>query len=109
MAQARLLPRQGIAEAPVAVAGYAEPSLVFALGTPTELEGAGEAARAIYENRPAIVEQREEKAFRQALAVYGANAYVVATIKGLDYSNGDETTLRVYEATDAGGAGGPGQ
>jgi hypothetical protein len=91
------------------VAGYAEPSLVFALGTPTELEGAGEAARAIYENRPAIVEQREDKAFRQALAVYGASAYVVATIKGLDYSNGDETTLRVYEAADAGGAGGPGQ
>ena len=67
------------------------------------------AARAIYENRPAIVEQREDKAFRQALAVYGASAYVVATIKGLDYSNGDETTLRVYEAADAGGAGGPGQ
>jgi len=100
MAKARLLPRQGIAEAPVAVAGYAEPSLVFALGTPTELEGAGEAARAIYEHRPAIVEAREEAAFRQALAVYGARAYVVATIKGLDYSNGDETTLRVYEAAD---------
>ena len=100
MAKARLLPRQGIAEAPVAVAGYAEPSLVFALGTPTELEGAGEAARAIYERRPAVVEQREDKAFRQALAVYGVSAYVVATVKGLDYSNGDETTLRIYQATD---------
>ena len=101
MAKARLLPRQGVAEAPVAVAGYAEPSLVFALGTPTELEGAGEAARAISENRPAIVEHREERAFHQALAVYGVKAYVVATVKGLDYSNGDETTLRVYEAKDA--------
>ena len=100
MAKARLLPRQGIAEAPVAVAGYAEPSLVFALGTPTELEGAGEAARAINEHRPAIVEQREDGAFHQALAVYGARAEVVATIAGLDYSNGDETTLRVYEAAD---------
>jgi 4-amino-4-deoxy-L-arabinose transferase-like glycosyltransferase len=108
MAKARLLPRQGIAEAPVAVAGYAEPSLVFALGTATELEGAGEAARAIFENRPAIVEQREEQAFRQALAVYGVSAYVVATVKGLDYSNGDETTLRVYEAKDA-GLRGPGR
>jgi 4-amino-4-deoxy-L-arabinose transferase-like glycosyltransferase len=106
MAKARLLPRQGIAEAPVAVAGYAEPSLVFALGTPTELDGAGEAARAIFENRPAIVEQREERAFHQALAVYGVRAYVVATVKGLDYSNGDETTLRIYEASDA-GLGGP--
>jgi 4-amino-4-deoxy-L-arabinose transferase-like glycosyltransferase len=108
MAKARLLPRQGIAEAPVAVAGYAEPSLVFALGTATELEGAGEAARAVFENRPAIVEQREDEAFRQALAVYGVSAYVVATVKGLDYSNGDETTLRVYEAEDA-GLEGPGR
>jgi hypothetical protein len=105
MAKARLLPRQGIAEAPVAVAGYAEPSLVFALGTSTELEGAGEAARAIYEHRPAIVEQREEKAFRQALAVYGVSAYVVATVEGLDYSNGDNTTLRIYETQDAAKAG----
>jgi 4-amino-4-deoxy-L-arabinose transferase-like glycosyltransferase len=102
MARARLLPRQGIAEAPVAVAGYAEPSLVFALGTPTELEGPGEAARAIFERRPAIVEAREEAAFRQALAVYGAQAHLVATIKGLDYSNGDETTLRVYRAAETG-------
>jgi hypothetical protein len=100
MAKARLLPRQGIAEAPVAVAGYAEPSLVFALGTRTELEGAGEAARAIFERRPAIVEQREDQAFRRALAVYGVSAYVVATVKGLDYSNGDATTLRIYQATD---------
>jgi 4-amino-4-deoxy-L-arabinose transferase-like glycosyltransferase len=37
MERADLLPRQGIADAPVAVAGYAEPSLVFALGTATEL------------------------------------------------------------------------
>jgi len=105
MAKARLLPRQGIAAAPVAVAGYAEPSLVFALGTPTELEGPGEAARAIFEHRPAIVEAREDPAFRQALAIYGAQAYVVATVKGLDYSNGDETTLRVYAARDAEGPG----
>jgi hypothetical protein len=33
---------------------------------------------------------------------------VVATVKGLDYSNGDETTLRVYEASDA-GLEGPGR
>ena len=101
LAKARLLPRQGIAEAPIAVAGYAEPSLVFALGTSTELEGAGEAARAIYEQRPAIVEAREEQAFHQALAVYDVRAYVVATVRGLDYSNGDATTLRVYQATGA--------
>jgi 4-amino-4-deoxy-L-arabinose transferase-like glycosyltransferase len=101
MARARLLPRQGVADAPVAVAGYAEPSLVFALGTPTELKGPEEAARAIASRRPAVVEARDEPAFRQALKAAGAQAVPVAEIKGLDYSNGDEMTLRVYEARDA--------
>ena len=95
---ARLLPRQGVAEAPVAVAGFAEPSLVFALGTPTELEDAEEAAIAIAEGRPAVVEARQEAAFRQALAARGVQARLVREIAGLDYSNGDEMTLRVYQS-----------
>lgn len=98
LAAARLLPRQGVAEAPVAVAGFAEPSLVFALGTPTELEDAEEAAQAIAEGRPAVVEAREEAAFRAALAAAGARARLVSEIEGLDYSNGDEMTLRIYQS-----------
>jgi hypothetical protein len=98
LAKARLLPRQGVADAPVAVAGYAEPSLVFALGTPTELEDAPEAARAIAEHRPAIVDSAHEAAFRQALATLGVEARQVATVQGMNYSKGDETTLRVYRA-----------
>jgi 4-amino-4-deoxy-L-arabinose transferase-like glycosyltransferase len=104
MAKAQLLPRQGIADAPVSVAGYAEPSLVFALGTPTELEGADEAAQAIAEERPAVVEAAEEPAFRAALKAQGAVARQVAEIKGLDYSNGHKMTLRVYESAAAEGA-----
>jgi 4-amino-4-deoxy-L-arabinose transferase-like glycosyltransferase len=104
MAKARLLPRQGVADAPVAVAGYAEPSLVFALGTPTELEGAREAARAIAEDRPAVVEARDDAEFRRALQAMGAVAKSVAVIKGLDYSNGDQMTLTVYENADVEGA-----
>jgi 4-amino-4-deoxy-L-arabinose transferase-like glycosyltransferase len=104
MAKARLLPRQGVADAPVAVAGYAEPSLVFALGTPTELEGAQEAARAVAEDRPAVVEARDEADFRKALQAMGAVAKSVAVIKGLDYSNGDQMTLTVYENAEAEGA-----
>lgn len=96
--RARLLPAQGIAEAPVTVAGYAEPSLVFALGTPTELAGPEEAAQAISENRPAVVEQREETAFRQALAARRAKPRLVATISGLDYSDGKKKTLRIYQS-----------
>ncbi|PZQ60327.1 MAG: 4-amino-4-deoxy-L-arabinose transferase [Phenylobacterium zucineum] len=95
---ARLLPRQGLAEAPVAVAGFAEPSLVFALGTATELDGPEEAAQAIVENRPAIVEQREEAAFRAALASRGGKAREVAQVHGINYSKGDDMILRVYVA-----------
>ncbi|HEY2750866.1 glycosyltransferase family 39 protein [Phenylobacterium sp.] len=100
MAKAQLLPQQGIADAPVTVAGYAEPSLVFALGTPTELAGAEDAAQAISENRPAVVEQRQEADFQKALAAYHAQAHLVSTVKGLDYSDGKHMTLRIYEAAE---------
>jgi 4-amino-4-deoxy-L-arabinose transferase-like glycosyltransferase len=98
MARAQLLPEQGIADAPVTVAGYAEPSLVFALGTPTELAGPEDAAQAIAERRPAVVEQRQQADFDKALAGYHARAHLVAAVKGLDYSDGKKMTLRVYEA-----------
>lgn len=96
LAARRLLPRQGIAPAPVAVAGYAEPSLVFALGTPTDLGDAGDAAAAIAAGRPAVVEAREEAAFQAGLAILRAQASEVGRIQGLDYSNGDEMDLRIY-------------
>ena len=98
MAKSQLLPEQGIADAPVTVAGYAEPSLVFALGTPTELAGPEDAAQAIYEHRPAVVELRQEAAFEKALAVYRARTHLVGTVKGLDYSDGKKMTLNIYEA-----------
>jgi len=100
LGQARLLPSQGVASAPVAVAGYAEPSLVFALGTPTELGGAADAADAISDGRPAVVEARDEADFRRALAAQAGRARLVAQIRGLDYSNGDSETLRVYSAEE---------
>lgn len=98
LSEARLLPRQGVAEAPIAVAGYAEPSAVFALGTATELHGAEEAAEAIAQHRPAVVEAREEAAFRAALAKRRLTVRDVARIDGVNYSKGDEMTLRVYVA-----------
>jgi len=96
LAQARLLPRQGIAPAPVAVAGYAEPSLVFALGTPTDLGGPDQAAEALADNRPAVVEGREQKAFEAALKARRLAPRQIGQVRGLDYSNGDETVLRIY-------------
>ena len=102
MAAARLLPRQGVAEAPVAVTGYAEPSLVFALGSGTELTDAAGAARAIAELRPAVVEAREDAAFHRQLRRLGARARLVGEVDGLNYSRrGDKTLLRIYEAAPA--------
>ncbi|WP_309644709.1 glycosyltransferase family 39 protein [Phenylobacterium sp.] len=96
LSDARLLPRQGIAPAPVAVAGYAEPSLVFALGTPTDLGGVREAVDALEEQRPAVIEGREQAAFEAEIVARRVRAREIARIEGLDYSNGDETTLRLY-------------
>ena len=105
MEQARLLPRQGVADAPVAVTGYAEPSLVFALGTATELTTPQAAAQAIADNRPAVVEGREEAEFSAALATLGVRAQQVGEVSGLDYSNGDQMRLRIYQAPKPAGQG----
>jgi len=92
---------QGFSKGPTAVAGYAEPSLVFALGAPTELGSARGAADAIGEGRMAVVEQRQDGAFRQAIAAGSVSAHVAATVKGLDYSTGHAQVLRLYEPNPA--------
>jgi hypothetical protein len=92
---AKLSPRSGAA-GPVAVTGYSEPSLIFQLGTATELTDGEGAAQAILEGRPAVVEGREEKPFRAALAQQGLTPRPVAVIQGLNYSDGDQERLTLY-------------
>jgi 4-amino-4-deoxy-L-arabinose transferase-like glycosyltransferase len=89
-------PWQGVIPGPVTVAGYAEPSLVFLLGAETELAGADAAADALAEGRPAIVEGRDDTAFRAALGRNGARAALIGAVTGLDYSNGRTDILRLY-------------
>jgi hypothetical protein len=96
LARARLLPAQGVLPGPVAVAGYAEPSLVFQVGTDTGLGDAADAARALASGRAAVVEGREQPAFRAALARNGITPIEVGRVTGLNYSNGDATELTVY-------------
>lgn len=91
-----LAPRAGVVPGPVEVAGYAEPSLVFALGTDTGLGGPAEAARAIAAGRSAVVEKREQGAFLAALKAAGLSPRPAGTISGVDYSNGDDMTLTLY-------------
>ena len=92
----RLHPRGGVTPGPVEVAGYAEPSLVFALGTPTGLGDGEDAANAIFQGRPAVVESREEPAFRAAMNKRGLAPNPAGQVKGLDYTNGDEMVLTIY-------------
>jgi 4-amino-4-deoxy-L-arabinose transferase-like glycosyltransferase len=89
-------PRQGLAVGPVAAAGYAEPSLVFALGAGTELGDAAEAAAAIDEGRPAIVEAHEDAAFRKAARGLGARPRAAARVEGFDYVLARPIALTIY-------------
>ena len=89
-------PRGGVVEGPIAVAGYAEPSLVFLLGADTELGDAKTAARAIAQHRPAIVEGRDQAAFAAELAGLGVRARQIGEVSGLDYSKGRRDILRLY-------------
>lgn len=101
MKEAGLAPRMGLLPGPVTVAGYAEPSLVFALGTKTELSDGNAAAKAIAEGRPAIVESRQQDAFDAGMRDEGTKARLVGQVDGLNYSNGDETSLRLYRPLKA--------
>jgi hypothetical protein len=78
------------------VAGYQEPSLVFALGAPTVLGTPKDAADAIAQGRAAVVEGRQDAAFQQALAADHAAASVAGVVQGLDYSSGHAQVLRLY-------------
>ena len=97
----RLFPSSEIAaqvhDRPVAVAGYSEPSLVFLLGTGTQLLSPEAAAAALAQHQvaAAIVSQTQETAFRQALD--GA-AKPAASVSGLDYSTGKPVTLTLFRS-----------
>jgi hypothetical protein len=94
-------PRNGVTPGPIAVLGYDEPSLVFLLGTRTELGDADDAGAAIAEGRPAIVEQRQRSAFEAALRANDARAQPAAEVKGLDYSKGKPVDLVLYRSLEA--------
>jgi 4-amino-4-deoxy-L-arabinose transferase-like glycosyltransferase len=94
--RAGVSPSQGVTPGPVTVAGYQEPSLVFLLGADTELGDGQDAAAAVTEGRPAIVEAHEEGAFRAALGARGGQVKPAGLIAGLDYSTNRHDILRLY-------------
>ena len=102
--RAGLDPRDGVIPGPIGVAGYAEPSLVFLLGTRTELGDSETAAMAIADGRPAIVEVGQQAAFFKALQEEEVKAAPAAEVKGLDYSKGKPVDLVLYRSLESGGA-----
>jgi 4-amino-4-deoxy-L-arabinose transferase-like glycosyltransferase len=92
---ARERPPPGV---PVSAVGYAEPSLVFLLGTRTALVSAEQAAQNLTAARGALalVETREDAAFRAALGARGWQAQAIERVAGLDYSNGRRMVLTLY-------------
>jgi hypothetical protein len=78
--------------------GYAEPSLVFLVGTSTRLVDGAAAARLLLSQHCAlaVVADEFDRAFRRSLALLKAAPESVASVAGVNYSNGQRTKLTVY-------------
>jgi hypothetical protein len=96
VARNHLDPRDGVVQGPVVVAGFAEPSLVFQLGTATDLANPSDAVDGLEEGQPALVEQKADAAFRQLLAERHVAAQAVDQVSGMNYSTGKPVTLTLW-------------
>jgi 4-amino-4-deoxy-L-arabinose transferase-like glycosyltransferase len=92
--------RQTAPGAAVAVAGYAEPSIVFLHGTATRLLSAKEAAAWVMQStsRVALIEERELATFMNSLPA-PATVADRALVEGLDYSSGQRVRLHLFVRT----------
>jgi 4-amino-4-deoxy-L-arabinose transferase-like glycosyltransferase len=88
--------REGVER--VSASGYAEPSLVFLLGTDTSLAVPGEAAAELARGEVALslVSDDGTAEFEGELARRGAAATALGAVRGFDYSNGKWLTLTLY-------------
>ena len=82
---------------PPALAGYEEPSLVFALGKDVTLtDGKGAARQGAEEGGLALVDDFEQPAFLARLAELQSDAIVLNDITGFNYSRGKKVHVTVY-------------
>ncbi|HYU13975.1 MAG TPA: glycosyl transferase [Stellaceae bacterium] len=77
--------------------GYAEPSLVFLLGGQVRLTTPRGAAEALAGGGAALVSNREEALFRQALSARGLVARPLGSAPGFAYANGQRIVLTLYD------------
>ncbi len=85
-------------DAPVAVSGFSEPSIVFLLGTATVLTDGEGAARHLLARPGAVaaVAASERDAFLRHLGRQGAVPEPLATVSGINYSKGKRLVLDLY-------------
>ncbi len=86
------------ADVTVAAAGYHEPSLVFLLGTRTQLTDGGGAAAHLAGSTPglSLVAGNEIESFNKSAEALGLSPRVLATVSGFNYSRGKPVTLTLY-------------
>lgn len=85
---------------PVVIAGYAEPSAIFLLGTDTVLTvGAAAGEIAARKGGLAVIEAGDRPAFLEAISQGSALAMPLEEIRGINYSNGSRLTLGVYRVS----------
>jgi 4-amino-4-deoxy-L-arabinose transferase-like glycosyltransferase len=86
---------------PPAVAGYQEPSLVFALNANLKLtSGAGAAVQGANLGGLALVDDREQPAFLARLAELQSDATPLARVTGFNYSRGKNVTITLYRVRE---------
>ncbi len=95
--------RESGARLPIAISGYHEPSLVFLLGTKTQLVNAVEAARYLVGNPDtvAIIAQGDVPAFEAEMQNLGKKAAFIKEVSGFNYSRGKNITLKLYRLEGA--------
>ncbi len=85
---------------PVILAGYVEPSLVFLLGTDTQIQsGVTAADLAAQQGGLALVEDNQRKQFLTHLGQLAALAQPVDEMRGFNYSRGRREHITVYRVT----------
>jgi 4-amino-4-deoxy-L-arabinose transferase-like glycosyltransferase len=82
--------------APLVAVGYDEPSLVFLLGTRLHVTDAVEAAALVAHGGEALVSDREQPQFEQAVSTRGLVARPLGSARGIDYANGHRLVLTLY-------------
>jgi hypothetical protein len=85
---------------PPALAGYAEPSMVFYLGKDTRLtNGSGAAAVGAAQGGLALIEDNERLAFLARLVELEADATKLDEVSGYNYSKGKPVHIMIYRVT----------